>query len=143
MYATHKWEDDHSYRGSPQGAKIPIPIADSPSLASFIREESLELLSLKASWICIQRAGGAIGNKDSTHKGHAQNLNPSSSREEAVILKDSRSGSLILESLLEKPEATETPLGDTGTGDSHFGELILPQHIDAGKRYFGILTLGC
>lgn len=97
-YATHKWEDDHSYRGSPQGAKIPIPIADSPSLASFIREESLEFLSLKASWICIQRAGGPIGNKDSTRKGHTQNLNPSSPSEEAVILKDSGSGTLILES---------------------------------------------
>lgn len=72
-------------------------------------------------------------NKDSTCKGHAQKLNHSSPSEEAVILKDSGSGTLILESLLEKPEATESPLRDLDTGHSHFGELILLQHIDTGK----------
>ena len=38
-----------------------------------------------------------------------------------------------MESLLDKPEATESPLRDLDTGHSHFGELILLQHIDAGK----------
>lgn len=70
-------------------------------------------------------------NKDSALKVHAQNLNPPS--EETVILKDSGSGTLNLDSLLEKPEATEFPLGDIDPGHSHLGELILLQHIDAGK----------
>lgn len=72
-------------------------------------------------------------NKDSTLKVHAQNLNPSSPSKETVILKDSGSGTLILDSFLEKPEATEFPLGDIDAGHSYFEELILLQHIDAGK----------
>ena len=72
-------------------------------------------------------------SRDPILKGHGQKLNPSSPSEEAVILKDSGSGTLILESLLDKPEATESPLRDLDTGHSHFGELILLQHIDAGK----------
>lgn len=70
-------------------------------------------------------------NKDSTLKVHAQNLNPPS--EETVILKDSGSGTLNLDSLLEKPEAIEFPLWRYRPRPQSFGELILLQHIDAGK----------
>ena len=48
---------------------------------------------------------------------------------------------LIWESLLESQEATGTHPGDTDTGSSHFGELLVPCGQSADKRHFVILPL--
>lgn len=67
------------------------------------------------------------------------------SSEEAVILKESGSDPLAnnLESLLEKQKATETPLGNVDSGNSHLESSSYHKDTGTGKHHFGNLSLAC
>lgn len=94
------------------------------------------------AWICEDQWGlsmgkqGCLGTRD-----FIQNLH---SKSEAQLRKASmrilgQTHLLILESLLEKQEATGTPLGERDVHDDHFESLFYYKDDTVGWCHFGVL----
>lgn len=53
---THKWEDDHNGRGSPQWASGPSPTSGSPAWGSSVGKRPPEHLALKATRAYVKKS---------------------------------------------------------------------------------------
>ena len=89
-------------------------------------------LTLKASRAYFWESQRAVGNRDSSLKGHTQNPTHSGTQGRSSQFERSlgQTHLLILESLLERWDVMELITwgpGDPDTDSSHFEELILPQ----------------
>lgn len=89
-------------------------------------DELPEYIVLKTIRACIQDIRRAIGNQDHVLKGHMQNITLSETQYRGTVGKESgETHLLILESLLERQEATGCPPRDIDAGGIHLGKLVL------------------